>query len=160
MRVLASTARCPYCSAKLPKAPTRPHPCPSCKNVFYVIRGQDGVLYTVTKSELETQQDAKLERRQFAEEEIAVPRFLEGVNLTRRKGISIAWAGAILGFIGQRLAPSIDILILIVTLALLISIVGCYFWAKGKGQSGWFSLWGILAPIGFLGVALLQDKSE
>lgn len=54
-RVLASTARCPYCDAKLPKAPTREHPCPRCKNMFYVQRGQDSMLYAVTLDELNQQ---------------------------------------------------------------------------------------------------------
>ncbi len=51
-RVLSVLAECPYCSGKLPHAPTREHPCPSCKNVFYVLRGEDGNLYAVTKDEL------------------------------------------------------------------------------------------------------------
>ncbi len=52
MAVLAKMAQCPYCGGRLPKAPTREHPCPSCKQVFYVKKGTDGALYTVTKDEL------------------------------------------------------------------------------------------------------------
>jgi len=157
-RILASTARCPYCSAKLPKAPTREHPCPSCKNVFYIQRGQDGILYAITESELELHQDVMPKGRQPRNEELIIPSFLEGGNKTKQKGISIAWTGVILGLIGQRLAPSLDILIIITVLALVVSIIGCYFWAKGKWWSGWFALWGALAPVGFLGVALLRDR--
>ncbi len=68
-RVLASAARCPYCSAKLPKAPTREHPCPSCKNIFYIQRGQDGSLYAITKSELESHQKATPEIKRSANED-------------------------------------------------------------------------------------------
>ncbi len=51
-RVLSVMAECPYCSGKLPKAPTRNHPCPSCKKVFHIQRGDDGNMYAVTKDEL------------------------------------------------------------------------------------------------------------
>lgn len=56
-RVLASTARCPYCTARLPKAPTKSHNCPSCKNTFYIQQGQDGNAYIITAEELEPYQN-------------------------------------------------------------------------------------------------------
>jgi len=159
-RILTSTARCPYCSARLPKAPTREHPCPSCKNIFYVQRGQDGFLYAITANELDPHQNVIHEGKQRVKEDYEIPSFFGAESINKQKGINIAWAGAILGLIGGRFAPNLGILILIVVIALVISITGCYFWAKGKGRSGWFSLWGVLAPIGFLGVTLLRDKSN
>ncbi len=47
--VLASKAICPYCSAKLPKAPTKSHICNKCKNKFYIQVDLDGQYYAVTE---------------------------------------------------------------------------------------------------------------
>jgi hypothetical protein len=33
-RVLSVLAECPYCSASLPRVPTREHPCPSANRFF------------------------------------------------------------------------------------------------------------------------------
>jgi hypothetical protein len=90
-RVLASTAKCPYCSAKLPKAPTREHPCPSCKKVFYIQRGQDGISYAITKSELDSHQKAIPEVKQLVNEEEnvvknTVPKRLGGLDIIKETG--------------------------------------------------------------------------
>lgn len=43
----------------------------------------------------------------------------------------------------------------------LVSILfGCFLWTRLKNRHWIFTLWGILAPIGLLGIALLRDKSE
>lgn len=36
---------------------------------------------------------------------------------------------------------------------------GCYIWTKLKKRHWAFMLWGILSPIGLLGISLLKDKS-
>jgi len=51
-RLLASNAKCPYCKGKLPKAPIKPHSCPSCKKVFYVLPDENGARFVVTKDDL------------------------------------------------------------------------------------------------------------
>lgn len=43
--------------------------------------------------------------------------------------------------------------------ALGMSVYGCYLWTKIKNRHPAFMLWGLLTPIGLLGVSLLKDKS-
>ena len=40
-----------------------------------------------------------------------------------------------------------------------MSIYGCYLWTKLKNRHWVFSLWGIITPVGLLGVSLLKDKT-
>jgi len=76
-------------------------------------------------------------------------------------GKSLAWAGAIIGWISGRIVGAGYVAGLIgILLGIALSIFGCYWWAKGKGRSPAFMLWGVLAPIGFLGVALLKNKNK
>lgn len=44
-------------------------------------------------------------------------------------------------------------------LALAFSLTGCYIWTRLKNRHWAFTLWGLLTPIGLLGIALLKDKS-
>jgi uncharacterized membrane protein YhaH (DUF805 family) len=37
-------------------------------------------------------------------------------------------------------------------------VAGSWGWAKYKGRSGWWALLGLLAPIGFIPLALMKDK--
>ena len=39
-------------------------------------------------------------------------------------------------------------------------LYGCYIWATRKKRHWAFMLWGLIAPIGFIGIAVLKDKSE
>ena len=39
------------------------------------------------------------------------------------------------------------------------TLVGCYLWTRRKKRSWAFMFWGILGPLGFLGIALLEDKT-
>jgi hypothetical protein len=41
---------------------------------------------------------------------------------------------------------------------IILNFVGAYNWTRYKGRSGWYTLWAILAPIGFIGLAALQDR--
>ena len=45
------------------------------------------------------------------------------------------------------------------TIAVLMTLAGCYIWAKLKNRHWAFLFWGILSPIGLLGISLLHDKS-
>ncbi len=42
---------------------------------------------------------------------------------------------------------------------LILVLIGCYRWTKEKNRHWVFTLWGLLAPIGLLGIALLRDKT-
>jgi hypothetical protein len=44
-------------------------------------------------------------------------------------------------------------------MAFALSLSGCYIWTRLKNRHWAFSLWGLLTPIGLLGIALLKDKS-
>lgn len=46
------------------------------------------------------------------------------------------------------------------TLAVLIILAGCYIWTRLKNRHPAFLLWGLLAPVGLLGISLLKDKTE
>jgi hypothetical protein len=37
---------------------------------------------------------------------------------------------------------------------------GCYLWTSLKNRAWGFVFWGLLAPIGLLGIAVLSDKSN
>ena len=45
-------------------------------------------------------------------------------------------------------------------LAVAFTMTGCYIWTRLKNRHWIFTLWGLLSPIGLLGISLLQDKSE
>jgi hypothetical protein len=44
-------------------------------------------------------------------------------------------------------------------LAIAFLLSGCYIWTKLKNRHWAFMLWGLLAPIGLLGISLLKDKT-
>lgn len=45
-------------------------------------------------------------------------------------------------------------------LGLLIFVLGCYFYAKGKGRSAIWAILGVFSLIGFIILLVLPDKSE
>ena len=51
----------------------------------------------------------------------------------------------------------LDIIGVLVSLFLILQ--GCYMWTQNKNRHWAFMFWGILAPIGLLGIALLRNKS-
>jgi len=42
---------------------------------------------------------------------------------------------------------------------LVLVLIGCYRWTKEKDRHWAFMFWGLLAPIGLLGIALLRNKT-
>ncbi len=44
-------------------------------------------------------------------------------------------------------------------LGICLTLWGCYLWTSMKNRHWLFVLWGLLSPIGLLGIALLKDKS-
>jgi len=45
-------------------------------------------------------------------------------------------------------------------IAVLMTLTGCYIWTKLKKRHWAFLFWGVLSPIGLLGISLLRDKSN
>lgn len=43
--------------------------------------------------------------------------------------------------------------------AYAFTLTGCFIWTRLKERHWIFTLWGILSPIGLLGISLLKDKS-
>lgn len=72
----------------------------------------------------------------------------------------LLWVGSILG-VGGNLALDIgrpDGSIALV-IGLAVVLIGCYLWTREKNRAWVFMLWGLLAPVGFLGIMFLKDKS-
>ncbi len=69
------------------------------------------------------------------------------------------WLGVISAFIGNIMMASGNTFGFILwSSGIILNLVGGYAWAKYKGRSGWYTLWAILAPIGFIGLAVLEDR--
>ena len=75
-------------------------------------------------------------------------------------GVGLAWFGAVLLFAGNRLAYYWDYWLAIFCIGLVVTVVGCVLWAQRKNRHWAFCFWGLLAPIGFLGISLLKDKNK
>ena len=73
---------------------------------------------------------------------------------TKEKGKVVAFFGF---FISAAFAPQFPPL-LIITMPVIL--LGCYWWVTGKQRHWAYMLWGIIAPIGFLGICLLQNHSS
>jgi len=73
-------------------------------------------------------------------------------------GVGIAWAGWVIGSIVTRFTG--EYWLIPYTLGLVLAVVGCVLWAQRKNRHWLFGFWGLLAPIGFLGVSLLRDRSR
>ena len=71
-------------------------------------------------------------------------------------GVGIAWLGFLISGPGARLSGQYWLIPLII--GLMMSTFGCVLWAQRKNRHWAFGLWGLLAPVGFLGVALLKEK--
>jgi hypothetical protein len=68
------------------------------------------------------------------------------------------WLGLAVLFLAVflRAVPVVGILLWMSAVAFLLA--GSWHWAKYKGRSGWWALLGLLAPIGFIPLALMKDK--
>ena len=49
---------------------------------------------------------------------------------------------------------------ILIPLGLYLTIHGSYLWAREKGRSGWWCLIALIAPIGYLVLMSLKDKSS
>ena len=45
-------------------------------------------------------------------------------------------------------------------LAIASVMTGCYIWTRLKNRHWAFMFWGIAAPIGLLGISLIEDRTE
>ena len=41
----------------------------------------------------------------------------------------------------------------------VIALIGCYMWTRDKNRAWGFALWALLAPVGYLTIMTLKDKS-
>jgi thiol:disulfide interchange protein len=64
--------------------------------------------------------------------------------------------GVILAVVGRFLG-AFGLLVSLVGLGLIL--VGCYRWTREKDRHWVFMFWGLLAPVGLLGIALLRNKT-
>jgi len=74
------------------------------------------------------------------------------------RGMEVAWIGVIIMWIGSRMSS--EYWLAIALLGLSLTFAGCVLWAQRKNRHWAFGFWGLLAPIGFLGISLLKDKRE
>ena len=56
------------------------------------------------------------------------------------------------------IALIIGLVVLLFALGLLLC--GCYLWTQLKNRHWAFMFWGLLSPIGLLGISLLRDKTR
>ena len=52
--------------------------------------------------------------------------------------------------------PLLGLIVWIFSLVLIL--YGCYYWVRWKNRHWAFTLWGLLSPIGLLGISLLKRK--
>lgn len=71
---------------------------------------------------------------------------------------ALCLGGVIMMWVGQEIPGEGGIFLVI--MGVIAVVWGSYTWAKEKGRSGWWGLLGLTAPIGFLGLMILSDKSQ
>jgi hypothetical protein len=74
--------------------------------------------------------------------------------------IALLWFGAILtvsGNLAMELGHPDGSVATIIGVVMATS--GCYLWTGDKNRASVFALWGLLAPIGYLAIMSLKDKS-
>lgn len=55
---------------------------------------------------------------------------------------------------------AVDAGVIAISVGLILTITGCYLWMKGKNRHWAFSLLGIFAPISYLVLCFMADKSS
>jgi cyanate permease len=72
----------------------------------------------------------------------------------------LLWIGAIISVIGNvagELGYASGSIATVV--GIVAALIGCYLWTRDKNRAWGFALLGLLAPIGYLGIMFLKDKS-
>jgi hypothetical protein len=73
----------------------------------------------------------------------------------------LLWAGAILIVAGNvafdtgRTNGEVGTVV-----GVIMAIIGCDMWVRDKNRAWVFSLWGLVAPIGYLAIMTLKDKND
>ncbi|HEY94525.1 MAG TPA: hypothetical protein G4O15_06255 [Dehalococcoidia bacterium] len=70
---------------------------------------------------------------------------------------TVAWLGVFVGWISNFIGGEFGIALALIGAA--AAVVGCIFWAQAKKRHWAHGFWGLLAPIGFIGVGALEDRS-
>jgi hypothetical protein len=82
--------------------------------------------------------------------------------MTRKDEAMVRTASIVVGLIVTYLSyfyASVNYGVLILFLGVGLTLWGCYLWTSLKNRHWLFVLWGLLSPIGLIGIALLKDKS-
>jgi len=66
--------------------------------------------------------------------------------------------GIALALFSQLFAFGLSIFMYLISVSLLLN--GCYIWTQIKNRHWAFMFWGLIAPIGLLGISLLKDNSD
>jgi len=73
----------------------------------------------------------------------------------------LLWSGAILAVVGNVAfntgRPNGEVGTVV---GVIMAVIGCHLWTRDKNRAWGFSLWGLLAPIGYLAIMTLKDKSD
>ena len=86
---------------------------------------------------------------------------MTGDRNIKKNGVAVAWLGTVIMYaVNYWLAYVFDYWLAILMIGLAVTMVGCVLWTQRKRRHVAFALWGLLAPVGFLGIALLRDKSQ
>jgi len=73
----------------------------------------------------------------------------------------LLWSGAILAVVGNVAFNTGHTNGEVGTVVgVIMAVIGCYLWTRDKNRAWGFSLWGLLAPIGYLAIMTLKDKSD
>jgi len=81
--------------------------------------------------------------------------------MTKANGKTIAWFGVIVMFATNRIIAYVfDYWLAILMFGLAITMIGSVIWVLSKKRHWLFSLFGLLAPLGFIGIGVLKDKNE
>ena len=67
--------------------------------------------------------------------------------------------GTIIGYLSL-LSENLALAYSMTVVALCMSVYGCYLWARLKGRHWIWMIFGVLAPAGFLMLALLKNKRQ
>jgi len=85
-------------------------------------------------------------------------------NMARKDKVILRTAFILVGLVVAYLSyyymsVSVNKGVLIQFLGMGLILWGCYLWTSLKNRHWLFILWGLLSPIGLIGIALLKDKS-
>jgi hypothetical protein len=81
------------------------------------------------------------------------------LSTVRRIRTALVLAGTIIGY-AALFIPDVVVSYSLVAVSLCLSVYGCHLWARLKGRSELWMFMGLLAPLGFLALALFKDRSQ